>query len=301
MDQSGFLPNVYCSRELTEGLHNQLICLSAINTLFASTAIAGNTLILFALHRDNSVHQPSKVLLRNLVASDLCVGVTQLAFVFHWVSIVHKWWQICPYIFFTAVTGAIISLSVSLLTITTISVDRLLALLLGLRYRQIVTSRRVYLAIFALWVCPSVGGVSTKFYRHDAWQIFSGVSILLCLITSCYCYTRIYCRLRYRQTQVRDSCVEQKNQKTPMSMGQYRKTVFSAMWIQLALVFCYLPYLVVAPFAYREIETTRSSAFFLTLYYTKTLMFFNSTLNPILYCCKIKEVRQAVKDILLCS
>ena len=303
MDQSDFLPNVYCSKELTGDLHNHLICLSGINTLFASTAIVGNILISIALHRDNSLHQPSKVLIRNLVACDLCAGVIQLALVSHWMSTVHEQWQICPYFYFVEVIGTIITLSVSLWTTTSISVDRLLALLLGLRYRQVVTSRRVYVVSFASWVCPVVVGITLRFFRRDAWRIFGGATIIICLITSCYCYTRIFLRLSHRRNQVRDNHVEHKNQTTPILMNttRYRKTVFSMIWIQSALAFCYLPYLFLAPFAYREIETTQSPAFFLTLYSTVTLMFFNSTLNPILYCCKIKEVRRAVKYVLSCS
>ena len=39
-----------------------------------------------------------------------------------------------------------------------------------------------------------------------------------------------------------------------------------------------------------------SSSLLLAWSYTFTLLFLNSTLNPILYCWKIDEVRQAVKD-----
>jgi len=38
-----------------------------------------------------------------------------------------------------------------------------------------------------------------------------------------------------------------------------------------------------------------SAAVFLAWDYTMTLLFLNSSLNPILYCWKIKELRQAVK------
>jgi len=40
---------------------------------------------------------------------------------------------------------------VSILTLTAISVDRLLALLLGLRYRHVVTLRRVRVVIICSW------------------------------------------------------------------------------------------------------------------------------------------------------
>ena len=51
---------------------------------------------------------------------------------------------------------------------------------------------------------------------------------------------------------------------------------------------------------YPEIENTHSSAFYDPLFSTVSLMFFNSTLNPILYCWKIKEVRRGVREIFSC-
>ena len=46
---------------------------------------------------------------------------------------------------------------VSLLTLTAISLDRLLALLLGLRYRQVVTVKKTYIAVLAFWIVSIVG------------------------------------------------------------------------------------------------------------------------------------------------
>jgi len=74
------LADIYCSQELTQGLDNQIICLLVINTVLAITATVGNTLILIALCKQTSLHLPSKVLIRNLVARDLCVGVVEFFF-----------------------------------------------------------------------------------------------------------------------------------------------------------------------------------------------------------------------------
>ena len=89
METPEALTNIYCSEEISRGLQNQIICLSAINTLFDITAIVGNIVILNALHKETSLHLPSnlKVLLQNLVASDLCVGAVELVLVGEWISI----------------------------------------------------------------------------------------------------------------------------------------------------------------------------------------------------------------------
>ena len=129
----------------------------------------------------------------------------------------------------------------------------------------------------------------------------------LCLVTSIYSYTRIFLRMRRHQTQVQDNVIRQPNQTIPLNIARYRKTASSALYLQLALVFCYLPYIVVVPLAFREISlnsTSLSSAFYFAMDFTVTLLYFNSSLNPILYCWKIKELREAVKEIvrqLFCS
>ena len=115
--------NIYCSEELIRGL---VIYISAIYIILGITAIVGNTLILIALHKETSLHRPSEVLLRNLVASDLCIGFVQLVYDALGISILQGWWQICQLLFFVNGIAANISITVSLWTLTAISVDRLL-------------------------------------------------------------------------------------------------------------------------------------------------------------------------------
>ena len=76
-------------------------------------------------------------------------------------------------------------------------------------------------------------------------------------------------------------------------MARFREAVYSALWVELALVVCYVPIYVLG------IVITRTKKYSLLLVVTwevaVTLLYFNSTLNPFLYCWKINEVRQAVK------
>ena len=64
-----------CSTEFTKRLHNHLIVLLVLNGFVALTAFLGNTLILVALDKESSLHPTSKLLFRNLAATDLCVGL----------------------------------------------------------------------------------------------------------------------------------------------------------------------------------------------------------------------------------
>ena len=300
MQTQEFFANLFCSEEFHQGLDNQILSLSVVNIFLGVTAIVGNTVILIALHKETSLSQASKVLLRNLVASDLCVGFVQIADGVRGISILQGQWQICRLLYLVTAIAASISITVSLWTITAISVDRLLALLLKLRYRQVVTIRKVYAVAMASWII----GITTAtiwFFSLLAWKVLLGTNIAVCLITSVYCYTRTFLRLRHQHTQVLNNLRQPENQASRIDEIRYRKTVSSSLWLLLALLFCYSPFLLLVASAFQGIENNPSSVFIIALTTTALLMYFNSTLNPILYCWRIKEVRRAVKDTLSCS
>ena len=292
-----------CSTEFTTEFHNHLIVLLVLNSFVAITAFLGNTLILVALHKESSLHPPSKRLFRNLAATDLCVGIIVEPLFVHTylISALNEGWNICRYAFLLMnITGGILC-AVSLFTLTAISVDRLLALLLGLRYRQVVTLKRMYQIVVVFWVVSSAGA-TTSFWneRINLWYGF--VVITLCLVTSIFSYTKIFLTLRHHQVQAQGHVNQgQPSQTVQLNIARYKRTVSSALWVQLALVVCYLPFPVLEVlFLQRGVM----SDIFVARSYSATFVLLNSSLNPILYCWKIREVRQAVKETirgLFCS
>ena len=120
----------------------------------------------------------------------------------------------------------------------------------------------------------------------------SSVALPLCLVTSIFCYTRIHLKLRHQQAQVQNNHVphgQQNGEGIPLNIARYKKTVSSIMWVQLALVACYAPLGSVAVLDANGIQHD------VAWRATETLLLLNSFLNPILYCWKIREVKQAVK------
>ena len=264
---------LYCSTELTGGIHNQLIILSVLNIFLSITAFLGNTLILVALRKDRSLHPPSKLLFRSLAITDLCVGIIVQPFrVTMWLSMVNEQWNICGFTVAAVVIMGNFVCLVSLLTLSTISVDRLLALLLGLRYRQVVTLKRTYVAVIAFWVFSFAGSI-VYLWNELISSCYSYIIIPLCLVTSIYCYTRIFLRLRHHQTQVQDIVQGQPNQTIPQSIARYRKTVSTALWLQLTLVVCYFPVTLVGPLVIQgRFRSELSSATFLPFQITISLV-----------------------------
>ena len=147
-----------CSSNLTAGLHGHLTYISVFNSFLSFTVFLGNALILIALHKELSLHPPSKLLLRCLATTDLCVGLITLwqsLAITKWLSMVNVQWNICVYVDVVGFRISFILVGVSLRTMTAISVDRLLAVLLELRYRQVVTLlcfilKRTYMIVIAV-------------------------------------------------------------------------------------------------------------------------------------------------------
>lgn len=84
-------------------------------------------------------------------------------------------------------------------------------------------------------------------------------------------------------------------QKNNLLWIKDRKTVSSALWLPLSLVARYLPSIVVLSLVRSDIQGRLSSAYYVTAQFTTSSIYFNSSLNPILCCWKIREVRKAVK------
>ena len=86
---------------------------------------------------------------------------------------------------------------------------------------------------------------------------------------------------------------QQPSQATPLNIPRYRKAVTSALWVQVTMTFCYLPYGIVEILR-PQIEL--SCKLYLSIQLKANLVLLNSSLNPLRYCWKIREVREAVKD-----
>ena len=290
---------LFCLSELTSEMHNELLGLSALNICLSITAFLWNALILVALYKESSLHPPSKLLYRNLAVTDLCVGIiSEPLRVTFWMSVVNKRWNICH---FTSLSMSVTSYSlcsVSLGTLTAIGVDRLLALLLGLRYRQVVTLKRTYLTVIVFWVVSIVGG-TTFLWNPVITTWYSNIGTILCLLTLIFSYTKIFLHLRHNQMQVQSHVPQgQPNRAIPLNIARYRKAVSTALWVKLTLVVCYLPHGIAT-----ALIPQRSLPFsvYLARELTSTLVYLNSSLNPLLYCWKMKEVRKAVKETVGCS
>lgn len=231
---------------------------AALNIPFCLVAVAGNSLVLASVAKNRSLISPSNVILIGLAVSDLCVGVI--------VQPLYIVWRFNQ--FFSKDNwgkGILDSLtlflscalcSFSFLTVTTLSVDRYLALRLHLRYRELITVRRVsYFLGFACMSAFSLCTMTVFLPAHD--EYIASVMALAFFAINTVIYFKIYCVVRR-----------------------------------------HIPYISIA-IIFPEFKT--NSSLVIAFEISWSLVFINSSLNPLLYSWRIKGVRATMKTILLGS
>ena len=276
------------------GFYNSFIVLSFLNIFLAITATLGNTLIFLALGRNSGLHAPSRLLIRCLSSTDFCVGlISQPLAALHAIAILTKHVTIFRFTVVSSNSTSSILSGVSLFTLTFISIDRLLALSLGVRYRQTVTIGRVRAFVIFSWLFNIVNALlSFVLANRLVFRIACVAGIFLCVVISTICYIKIYYILRLQQVRVQASFSQaQPNESSPLYRERYKKTVSSALWVYFTMLACYLPFGVVL-----GVKAITGEILPVADGFAATLIFFNSSLNPVLYCWRIREVRQAVKE-----
>ena len=171
--------------------------------------------------------------------------------------------------------------------------DRHLALLLGIRYRQVVTIQRTRVVV-ALFLVVSTAYCLTVLISYNVFITSSVLMWSICLIIFTYCHMRIYLTLR-NHIQAQITPQGQPNGISPENLSRYRKTVSTTLWLLAAMIICNFPVFLVSII---DTATSPNLSLMMVQYFAIALIYFNSSLNPLLYCWKIREIRNAVKEIL---
>ena len=261
-----------------------------LNVPLMFTCILGNALVLTAITRTPSIRSPSMSMLCSLAVSDLLVGfVAQPLFIAD--ELIKE--NVVLYR-----VSAMIGFSVcgvSLATITLISIDRFLAVQYHMRYATLVSQSRIISIIVIIWLFTFVCSgfhIWNKFLHH----LLSAIYIAICLIISTFCYIRIYLTVRHHRSQIKaqQQAVQCRyaTHNTCITMRLTRSAVNTFLFY-IFMIACYFPaYVLLTIFGlgYMEWATEWDIA--------PTVVFMNSSINPILYCWRLRELRVAVKRVL---
>ena len=273
------------SRDFLADKDKFVIINCGLNVPLMLTCILGNTLVLTAIIRTPSIRSPSMIMLCSLAVSDLLVGfIAQPLFIAD--ELIKK--NLVLYR-----ESAMIGFSVcgvSLASITLISIDRFLAVRYHMRYATLVRQSRAISIIVIIWLCTFVCSgfhIWNKFLHH----LLSAIYIAICLIISTFCYIRIYLTVRHHRSQIQaqQQAVQYRYAANNTSMMRLKRSAVNTFLFYIFMIACYFPaYVLLMIFGLGYIEWAAELAI------APTEVFLNSSINPILYCWRLRELRIAV-------
>ncbi|XP_078347986.1 beta-4C adrenergic receptor-like [Oculina patagonica] len=279
-------------------LYSSYIANCVMNAFSSYTAIMLNILTIYAMRKTSSLPKPLKTLLLSLAVSDLGVGLLVQPL---YIALMVKWLQgntehspTCA-MYTASLTVFCFFSSASFLGILAISVDRFLAIHLHLRYQELVTQKRVVAMVILIWVLSALLSLIDLRVTKITSLVITVLSSF-CFICTTIVYFKIYSAVRRHTIQIQTLQVHQVAQNFEMeNIARLRKSAFSTFYVYLVFLVCYLPEhcTLVLSIIFRP-STTLVGAFL----YTWTLVFLNSSLNPVIYCWKMRHIRQAVMNVL---
>ncbi|XP_068684928.1 adrenocorticotropic hormone receptor-like [Montipora foliosa] len=237
--------------QFTEYLFTAYILTSILNGISSITAITGNAVVILVVWK-------TRELLSCLALSDLTVGlIAQPSFVIHKIGELNNCLSMyCTTRILTESLGCITA-GTSVLTMTGISIEeggkgfmqRYLALSLHLRYRAIVTTKRILIAASCVWIFFILISASRFWIANDV--IFNMISlpvIFSSLVFTLLAYVRILKCVRRHERQISDQNNLPESSRSVncqvLKINCYKKSTLTMVYIVGIFVFCYIPFLI---------------------------------------------------------
>lgn len=270
------------------------VAMLALNSIFCLTATVQNLPVIAAILRTRSLHTPSNVLLCSLAVTDLTAGcVVHPIFVAFKAQLLHDRFS-CTLVLVKE--GMIIYTGVlSMLTLLAISLERLIALRVHLRYSELVTIPRVLTVVFITWlswglvVCAWPLGLGIYIVSLVSVVIIMVIAIALAVV--CAIIFRI---LRRHQKVIRDQT--QLHAEEARTLSRSRKSAAAILYVVVLLFIFYSP----CAYATIRFNITKDFSIVQNILWdvATTLALMNASVNPMLYYWKMGNIRRAVKRLL---
>jgi len=171
-----------------------------------------------------------------------------------------------------------------------------LAIHLHLRYQELVTHKRVVAVVISKWALSLLLPLTIFWIPLDIFihvLLFVGVT---CLLVTTVVYIRIYVAVKSHKNLIQAQQVQEGAENGEMAnFASLIKSAVGIFYVYLVFLICYLPFFIsLVVFAING-PTISLKRFYL---FSRTLVYLNSTLNPVIYCWKMRHFRHAIMDIL---
>ena len=279
-----------------EDFYATIIINIVFNIFLSCTAIMLNIVTIDAIRKAPSLPKTLKTLLLSLAVSDVGVGLLGQPL---YISLLVMWLQqndpgCNTYKGFLIVLGSVGA--ASFFGVMALSVDRFLAIHLHLRYQELVTHKRVVVVVILMWHFSAFFSSMAFWLPQSTRSLFVCIVSMTGLLVTTLVYFRIYLAVRRHKNQIYVLQVQNAAQTGEIAnFASFIKSAVGSFYVYLVFLVCYLPIFIcfVAIAIYgSNIALNR------LLLFSCTLLFLNSSLNPVIYCWKMRHIRYAVMDIL---
>ena len=287
------------AREFTPSL--VLNCV--VNSFVSYATVMLNIVLIVALRRTSSLPKTLKALILSVALSDIGMGVLvqplNIARLLMEIKNTNHHWNE-TYKDVVRTIGRTLGY-VSFFGVTTISVDRFLAIHLHLKhqelltYQEFVTYKRVVAAVILSWLLSAFLALTGVLSGGYVCNLASVTVALVCLLTMGLIYFKIYIAVRRHTVQVHAQPAQAvaPNEENRSNFERLRKTAVGTFYVYLLFLACHLPIAIVI---LTGRKTNKKRQHFKI--YAHTLLYLSSSLVPLVYCWKFRHIRCAIKNIL---
>ena len=269
------------------------LTLCILNAYLSYSATILNVVAIYAIRKTSSLSRNLKTLLLSLAVSDLGVGLlAQPMFVAHVMDSKQNNETNESYnaIHIACLIPTNFFIYASLFSVTALCAERFLAIYLHLRYKELVTDKRVAAVVVSIWVICALISLIRLFIPENIMYVSFVFIQCACIITATLLSVKLYLTLRRHINQIYVPQVAQNDQGE--SVQRKRRSAMASLYVYLVFIVCYLPNICVLIIIANISEP--SNILRHLQFYTLTLTFLNSTLNPLVYFWKLKRIQHAI-------
>ena len=294
--------------EKGEKFYSSYISNCVFNAFLCHTVITLNIITIHIIRKTLSLSKPLKTLLLSLAVSDLGVGLlVQPLYIALLVVLLTPSTENDPSVSATYVAFLIpanLFSYASFFGVVALSTDRFLAIKLHLRYQELVTHKHVTAPAISIWVFSAFLSLIRMWIPVNTIFLIYAVIEVVCALTATFLNYKIYLAVQGHRSQIQALQVQQvagNSELTPVNVARLRKSAVGTFYIYLIFLACYLPQVCMKVVVIFSGHTTATKQLYC---YAWTIVFLNSALNPIIYCWKMRHIRQAIvttlRNMLLC-
>lgn len=278
--------------------------ISSANAFFAVLAILGNSVIITAFYRSESLRTPSNLLLLGLSFCDLFVGlVTQPLFVAETALVAANSGVACTFKDLYVIFLFLFS-SASMLHVCLISVERSIAIVHPFKHHRFITKKKVLVVFVVFWISWALLTIFTRRehgggligYSRMAFVIISALVVLVINIRLWIEARRHSALIGLVQNSLQSYSTSESSENRgvrALTTARDTKAAKTVVLIIGIMTLCNLP--LIATFTARKFYRVRGRVPTLLWFAANTIVLLTSVLNPVIYFWRRREFRIAVR------